>query len=77
VQMPRCPFRIGEPAAHWFGLVCGQVVQHDIPPDAGTEVTAYFGSGRSDDRRATVEWATLDLSTSFRAVFDTMLPDAV
>jgi transposase len=34
-------------------------------------------AGRSDDWRAAVEWATLDLSTSYRAVFDTMLPDAV
>lgn len=34
-------------------------------------------AARSDEWRAAVEWATLDLSTSYRAVFDTMLPDAV
>jgi transposase len=32
---------------------------------------------RSDEWRAGIEWATLDLSASYRAVFDTMLPDAV
>src|SRR5690606_940828 len=32
---------------------------------------------RSDEWRARIEWATLDLSASYRAVFDTMLPDAV
>jgi transposase len=26
---------------------------------------------------AAIEWATLDLSTSYRTVFDTLLPDAV
>jgi transposase len=34
-------------------------------------------AGRSDDWRAGVEWATLDLSSAYRTVFDTMLPDAV
>ena len=34
-------------------------------------------AARSDEWRAGVEWATLDLSASYRAVFDTMLPDAV
>jgi transposase len=34
-------------------------------------------AARTDDWRAGIEWATLDLSASYRAVFDTMLPDAV
>lgn len=32
---------------------------------------------RSEAWRAGIEWATLDLSASYRTVFDTMLPDAV
>jgi transposase len=32
---------------------------------------------RDEDWRAGIEWATLDLSASYRRVFDTMLPDAV
>ena len=34
-------------------------------------------ASRSDAWRAGIEWATLDLSSTYRAVFDTMLPDAV
>lgn len=34
-------------------------------------------AARSDEWRAGVKWATLDLSASYRAVLDTMLPDAV
>ena len=36
---------------------------------------AWFAA-RSDEWRARIEWATLDLSGPYRAVFDTMLPDA-
>src|SRR5512134_1035023 len=31
---------------------------------------------RDEAWRAGIEWATLDLSASYRTVFDTMLPDA-
>ncbi|CAE7746185.1 true [Symbiodinium sp. KB8] len=34
-------------------------------------------AAQPDEWRARIEWATLDLSASYRAVFDTMLPDAV
>jgi len=34
-------------------------------------------AGRADTWRAGIEWATLDLSASYRSVFDTTLPDAV
>jgi transposase len=34
-------------------------------------------AARSDEWRARIRWATLDLSGPYRAVFDTMLPDAV
>ena len=33
-------------------------------------------AARPDAWRAAIEWATLDLSSSYRSVFDTMLPDA-
>lgn len=32
---------------------------------------------RDDEWRERIEWATWDLSASYRTVFDTMLPDAV
>jgi transposase len=34
-------------------------------------------AARSEPWRAGIAWATLDLSASYRSVFDTMLPDAV
>jgi transposase len=34
-------------------------------------------AARTGAWRAGIEWATLDLSSSYRSVFDTMLPDAV
>lgn len=34
-------------------------------------------AARSDTWRAGIGWATLDLSASYKSVFDTMLPDAV
>ena len=34
-------------------------------------------AARSDAWRANIAWATLDLSGPYRAVFDTMLPDAI
>lgn len=39
-------------------------------------VCAWFAA-RSQAWRDAVRWATLDLSSAYRAVFDTMLPDAV
>jgi transposase len=37
---------------------------------------AWFAA-RTNEWRARIRWATLDLSSSYRVVFDTMLPDAV
>jgi len=34
-------------------------------------------AARSEQWRDQIRWATLDLSGTYRAVFDTMLPDAV
>jgi transposase len=41
-----------------------------------TEPCRWFAE-RSEEWRAEIAWATLDLSASYRTVFDTMLPDAV
>lgn len=41
----------------------------------GTELAAWLAA-RGEEWLAQVEWATLDLSSPYRAVFDTMLPDA-
>jgi hypothetical protein len=38
VQVPSAPFRVGEPAADRFGLVSGQVVQHDMHVEIGGHV---------------------------------------
>ncbi|MFN6120301.1 MAG: transposase, partial [Actinomycetes bacterium] len=34
-------------------------------------------AARDQTWRTRIEWGTLDLSASYRAVFDTMLPDAI
>ena len=47
-----------------------------VPGRTGVEPCRWLAS-RSDAWRANIAWATLDLSGPYRAVFDTMLPDAV
>lgn len=47
-----------------------------VPGRGGAEPAAWLAS-QGDDWLAGVKWATLDLSSPYRAVFDTMLPDAV
>ena len=47
-----------------------------VPGRDSTEPCRWFAQ-RSEAWRAGICWATLDLSASYRAVFDTMLPDAV
>ena len=49
----------------------------DVVPGRDSAEPCRWLAGRSDDWRAGVEWATLDLSSAYRTVFDTMLPDAV
>ena len=46
-----------------------------VPGRSGVEPSKWLAA-RSEQWRARIEWATLDLSGPYRAVFDTMLPDA-
>lgn len=46
-----------------------------VPGRSGAEPCAWLAA-RPDEWRANIVWATLDLSGPYRAVFDTMLPDA-
>lgn len=46
-----------------------------VPGRGGAEPAAWLAS-QGDEWRSQVKWATLDLSSPYRAVFDTMLPDA-
>ena len=48
----------------------------DIVAGRDTVGACRWLAGRDGGWRAGIEWATLDLSNSYRAVFDTMLPDA-
>ncbi|MGQ0616082.1 MAG: ISL3 family transposase, partial [Acidimicrobiia bacterium] len=47
-----------------------------VPGRSGLEPCRWLAA-RSDEWRANIAWATLDLSGPYRAVFDTMVPDAV
>lgn len=47
-----------------------------VPGRSSVEPCAWLAE-RSDEWRANIGWATLDLSGPYRAVFDTMLPDAI
>ena len=49
----------------------------DIVPGRDVTGPCRWFAGQSAGWRAGIVWATLDLSNSYRAVFDTMLPDAV
>jgi transposase len=47
-----------------------------VPGRSGVEPSRWLAA-RDDEWRANIAYATLDLSGPYRAVFDTMLPDAV
>ena len=49
----------------------------DVVPGRDSTEPCRWLADRDESWRAAIEWATLDLSASYRAVFDTMLPDAV
>jgi transposase len=49
----------------------------DIVPGRDSEQPCRWFAERAEAWRAGIDWATLDLSSSYRTVFDTMLPDAV
>lgn len=48
----------------------------DVVPGRGGEAPRRWIEARGDSWRAQVQWATLDLSASFRSVFEAMLPEA-
>lgn len=49
----------------------------DIVPGRDSVAPCAWFAARPQVWRDAIKWATLDLSNSYRAVFDTMLPDAV
>ncbi len=49
----------------------------DVVPGRDSSGPCRWLAARDREWLAGIEWATLDLSTSYRTVFDTMLPDAV
>ena len=49
----------------------------DVVPGRSSLEPCQWLAQRSGEWRANIAWATLDLSGPYRAVFDTMLPDAV
>jgi transposase len=49
----------------------------DVIPGRDSAPACAWFADRSDEWRARIRWATLDLSSSYRVVFDTMLPDAI
>ncbi|HEX3393686.1 MAG TPA: ISL3 family transposase [Acidimicrobiales bacterium] len=48
----------------------------DVVPGRSAGEPCKWLAARSDEWRARIAWATLDLSGPYRSVFDTMLPDA-
>lgn len=48
----------------------------DVVPGRGGSEPAAWLSDRGPDWLPGIQWATLDLSSPYRAVFDTMIPDA-
>jgi len=49
----------------------------DVVPGRTTVEPCRWLAARSEECRANIRWATLDLSGPYRSVFNTMLPDAV
>ena len=49
----------------------------DVVPGRDSSEPCRWLAGRSEVWRAGIGWATLDLSSAYRSVFDTMLPNAV
>lgn len=49
----------------------------DVVPGRDSVEPCRWLAGRDPAWLAAIEWATLDLSASYRSVFDTMLPDAI
>ena len=68
------PFRRQLWSTQIVDVAVGQLL--DIVPGRDSTAPCAWFAERSEAWRAGIVWATLDLSASYRTVFDTMLPDA-
>jgi len=69
------PFRRQLWSTRIVDVAAGQLL--DIVPGRDSAAPCAWFAARPEQWRAGIGWATLDLSASYRTVFDTMLPDAV
>lgn len=69
------PFRRQLWSTQIVDVAAGQLL--DIVPGRDSTEPCRWFAARPEWWRAGIGWATLDLSASYRTVFDTMLPDAV
>ena len=69
------PYRIQRWSTQIVDVDVGQLL--DIVPGRDSREPCAWFAARSEQWRAGIGWATLDLSASYRTVFDTMLTDAV
>jgi transposase len=69
------PFRRQLWSTQIVDVGAGQLL--DVVPGRDSTAPCAWFAARPEQWRAGIGWATLDLSASYRTVFDTMLPDAV
>jgi len=69
------PFRHQRWSTQIVDVGTGQLL--DIVPGRDADGPCRWFAAQPDEWRAGIGWATLDLSASYRTVFDTMVPDAV
>ena len=69
------PFRRQLWSTQIVDVGAGQLL--DVVAGRDSDGSCRWFATRSEAWRARIGWATLDLSASYRTVFDTMLPDAV
>ena len=69
------PFRRQLWSTQIVDVGAGQLL--DVVPGRDSTAPCAWFADRPEAWRAGIGWATLDLSASYRSVFDTMLPDAV
>jgi len=69
------PYRIQRWSTQIVDVGSGQLL--DVVPGRDSVEPCRWFAAQPEAWRAGIAWATLDLSASYRSVFDTMLPDAV
>jgi transposase len=69
------PFRRQRWSTQIVDVAAGQLL--DIVPGRDAVEPCRWFAAQPEEWRAGIRWATLDLSASYRSVFDTMVPDAV